>query len=216
VISQIFKNRFVTNRWLVSWRGHGILLLLITSAVVLQSFPGTRTAITASNRNREVEKDVNLNETCTGNKNESRLKLAVRVWDGRIRIDKTRSTFEPSDLFKCRGRLANNHRKSQQFERVLLDDLDEMLLARPRFYLALLTNKDREALITYLSADEREELIPFLKRSEKVKFFLYMPAEVQLEVVNDLNSTQKKDFFASRSGAELYLETFMHLVPIFR
>lgn len=174
-----------------------LLLIVATSVLVAQSVPGRRSyGPVSAISNAGAAVPIKTATPCTGDKDATILTLALRVWDGHIRIDKTQSTLKPSDLFMCRGSLAENTGKKQRFERHLLDGLDKVLLSRPRFYLTTLTVKDREALVTYLPDVDREELIPFLTKSEKVKFFLYMPDEVRLEVINDLSLDQKKDYFA--------------------
>jgi hypothetical protein len=135
---------------------------------------------------------------CSGDKNASALKVRLRIWEGKLRIDKnlSRNGFEPSNLFKCRARLSGDEKKSQKIEDKLLEDLDKALLQLPRFYLQFVTRNKIEALFTFLPADQRDEFVPFLDKNQKKKLFLYLPEDEQLQVVSDLSLAQKKEFFA--------------------
>ena len=136
-----------------------------------------------------------LQDNCQGDKNQSLLKVKLKVLDGRIRLDKeSRNAFEPSDLFKCRSQLSE--KKRQRFEKELLADFDNALLSWPRFYVRFLKPEDRARLMDHLPAEKRDEIIPFLREAEKIRFFVYLPPEEQLPLISKLSLNQKKEFFA--------------------
>jgi Haemolysin secretion/activation protein ShlB/FhaC/HecB/MgtE intracellular N domain len=135
---------------------------------------------------------------CSGDKNQSLLKVKFGVLNGRIRVDKERSRggFEPSELFKCRGLLSNNQSRRQRFEKELIDDLDGAFLLLRRFYLQSIPKEDLARLVTHLPPGARDEFVPFLSSSQRVKLFVYLANEDQLQVISKLDRDQKKEFFA--------------------